>query len=61
MGMHDKARHAAEDAAGKVKEGWGKVTDDERLEAEGKADQAKASVKKAADKVADAAKQVLRD
>ena len=54
MGIDDKARHAKQDAAGKVKEGWGKLTDDERLENEGRMDQAKASVGKAAEKVADA-------
>ena len=39
---------------GKVKEGVGKMTDNERLEAEGKADQVKADAKQAADKVKDA-------
>lgn len=61
MGIDDKAKHAAEDVAGKVKEGWGRLTDDERLEAEGKVDQAKAAVKKAADDAEDAAKDVFRD
>lgn len=53
MGIGDKAKHAAEDVAGHMKEAAGKLTDNERLEAEGKADQAKADLKKAADKVKD--------
>ena len=40
MGLGDKAKHAAEEAGGKLKEGAGKLTDNERLEAEGQADQA---------------------
>ncbi len=61
MGIEDKARHAAEDVQGKVKEGWGKLTDDERLEAEGKLDQAKAKVKKAGDDLREGVKDALRD
>lgn len=51
MGADDKVKHTAEDLAGKAKEAFGKVTDDEETEAEGKADQAEAEVKKAGDKV----------
>ncbi|WP_426186452.1 CsbD family protein [Microbacterium sp. TWP3-1-2b2] len=54
MGIGDKAKHAAEDAAGHVKEGVGKATDNEKLEAEGKTDQAKADLKQAGDKAKDA-------
>jgi len=54
MGLDDKVTHAAEEAAGKAKEGWGKLTDDERLEAEGKAEQAKANLKQAGDDIKDA-------
>ncbi|WP_298038248.1 CsbD family protein [uncultured Microbacterium sp.] len=54
MGIGDKAKHAAEDAVGHMKEAAGKLTDNERLEAEGKADQAKADIKKAGDQVKDA-------
>jgi len=61
MGTEDKARNAAEDLGGKVKEGWGKLTDDERLEAEGKTDQAKASVKKAGENIKDGVNDALRD
>ena len=56
MGLEDKVSNASEDAAGKLKEGAGKATDDEKLEAEGKGDQAGASVKKAGEKVKDAFK-----
>ena len=54
MGTDDKIRNSAEEAGGKIKETAGKVTDDERLEAEGKADQAKANLKQAGEKVKDA-------
>lgn len=54
MGLDDKMKNAAEDMSGKVKEAAGKVTDDERLEAEGKADQFKADMKQAGEKVKDA-------
>jgi len=53
MGFEDKVDNTAEDAAGKVKEGVGKATDDERLETEGKTDQASASVKQAGEKIKD--------
>jgi uncharacterized protein YjbJ (UPF0337 family) len=56
MGIDDKVKNAAQEAKGKVKEGWGKLTDDERLEAEGKADQAAADVKQAGENVKDAFK-----
>ncbi|HCS61175.1 MAG TPA: CsbD family protein [Microbacterium sp.] len=54
MGIGDKAKHAAEDAMGHVKEGAGKASNDESLEQEGRADQAKADLKKAGDKLKDA-------
>ncbi len=47
MGLGDKISNAADEAKGKVKEAWGDATDNERLEAEGKADQAVADVKQA--------------
>ena len=56
MAMGDRIKHAAEEAAGKVKEGAGKVTGNEDLEARGHADQAGANVKQAGDKAVDAAK-----
>lgn len=53
MGVGDKISNAAQEAAGKVKEGVGEVTDNERLEAEGRADQAAADVKQAGEKIKD--------
>lgn len=54
MALSDKARNAADDLAGKAKEAAGKVTGNERLEAEGEAQQAKADLKKAGENVKDA-------
>ncbi|CAM3796602.1 CsbD family protein [Occultella aeris] len=56
MGVGDKISNAAEEAKGKVKEAAGDATDNERLQAEGKTDQAKANVKKAGEDVKDAFK-----
>jgi uncharacterized protein YjbJ (UPF0337 family) len=55
MGLKDKAENKLEDAKGQGKESVGKATDNERLEAEGKGDQASANVKDAGEKVKDAA------
>jgi uncharacterized protein YjbJ (UPF0337 family) len=54
MSTTDKAKNTAEDAKGKVKEAAGKVTGNDRLEAEGKVDQTKSDVKQAGEKVKDA-------
>jgi uncharacterized protein YjbJ (UPF0337 family) len=56
MGLDDKISNEAQKLGGKVKEGVGKVTDNKRLEAEGKADQVKADLKQAGEKVKDAFK-----
>jgi uncharacterized protein YjbJ (UPF0337 family) len=56
MGLDDKADNQAENIGGKVKEGFGKATDDEQLEAEGKGDQFKSNLKQAGEKVKDAFK-----
>ncbi|MCC6495581.1 MAG: CsbD family protein [Propionibacteriaceae bacterium] len=56
MGIDDKIKNAAQEAKGKIKEGVGDMTDNERLEAEGKADQAAANVKQAGEDVKDAFK-----
>ena len=56
MGIADKAKNAAQDAAGKVKEAVGDATGNEKLEAEGKKDQAGAQVKKTGEGVKDAFK-----
>jgi uncharacterized protein YjbJ (UPF0337 family) len=54
MGVDDKIKNAAQDLTGKGKEAVGKVTDNERLEAEGDLDQAEAKAKKAGEDVKDA-------
>ena len=54
MGTDDRIQNTAEDMGGKVKEAAGKATDNERLEAEGNLDQAKASAKQAGEDVKDA-------
>ena len=54
MGDNDKAQHKAEELGGKAKEALGDMTDNERLEAEGRGEQAKANLKQAGDKVKDA-------
>lgn len=53
MGLDDKIKNAAENVAGKAKEAVGKATDNERLEAEGKADQGAAQVKQKGEDVKD--------
>jgi uncharacterized protein YjbJ (UPF0337 family) len=50
----NKTRNAAQKAKGQVKEAAGRVTGDERLEAEGRADKTKANLKQAGEKVKDA-------
>ncbi|MDI6100327.1 CsbD family protein [Actinoplanes sp. NEAU-A12] len=53
MSFDDKVDNKAEEVGGKVKEGVGKATDDERLEAEGKADQRASNIKQAGEKIKD--------
>jgi len=55
MGLGDKMKNAADEAAGKVKEEWGDLTDNEKLEAEGKAQQVAAEARQAGEKAKDAA------
>jgi uncharacterized protein YjbJ (UPF0337 family) len=50
----DKAKNKAEELQGQGKETVGRATDDRDLEAEGKADQTKGSLKQAGEKVKDA-------
>ncbi|HEY8307206.1 MAG TPA: CsbD family protein [Lapillicoccus sp.] len=54
MGLMDKAKNEGEIAKGKVKEGVGDATDNERMQAEGETDQASGNVKQAGEKVKDA-------
>lgn len=56
MALDDKIKDAAQDVAGKAKEAVGKATDNDKLVAEGKADQAAASAKKVGEHVKDAIK-----
>jgi uncharacterized protein YjbJ (UPF0337 family) len=56
MGFDDKVENAGREASGKAKEGTGKVTDNERLEAEGRAEQSEADLRRAGEKVKDAFK-----
>ncbi len=56
MGKDDKIDNKAEELGGRVKEGVGKATDDEQLEAEGKTDQTSSNLKQAGEKVKDAFK-----
>jgi len=53
MGLDDKITNCAEDIAGKAKETVGKVTGNERLEAEGKADQSSSKLKQAGENIKD--------
>ncbi|MFZ6992665.1 CsbD family protein [Curtobacterium sp. RRHDQ66] len=53
MGLDDKIKNAAQDIAGKAKEALGNATDDDSKVAEGKKDQAAASVKQTGEDVKD--------
>jgi uncharacterized protein YjbJ (UPF0337 family) len=57
MTTTDKAKNTAQQVKGKVEEAAGKVTGNDHLRAEGKADQKEASLKQAGEKVKD----VLQD
>lgn len=56
MTTTDKAKNSAQQAKGKVKETAGKATGNDKLRAEGKADQVKGNLKQAGEKVKDAFK-----
>jgi len=56
MSAADHVKNTAEKMAGKAKEATGKVTDNEKLENEGKLDQAKADLKEAGEHLKDDAK-----
>lgn len=57
----DRAEAGMDKVKGSTKEAVGKMTDNERLEAEGKADKAKGHVKDAVEDAKDAFKDVTRD
>jgi uncharacterized protein YjbJ (UPF0337 family) len=56
MTTADKAHNSAEQAKGKAKETLGEATGNDDLRDEGKADQLKANLKQAAEKIKDAFK-----
>ena len=53
MGLGDKISNEAENLGGKAKEATGNATDNDRLKAEGQADQVKADAKKVGEDVKD--------
>ena len=56
MGTDDKIKNKTQDLKGEWKERVGDALDDEEMQAEGKADQTKADLKQAGEKVKDAFK-----
>ena len=58
MGLGDKASNKGEELKGAAKEKAGQATGNERLEGEGKGDQAGAKVKQAGEKAKDAVSDV---
>ena len=50
----DKARNTGQQAKGKMKEAVGKLSGNDKLRAEGRADQTKGNLKQAGEKVKDA-------
>ncbi|MFT4294544.1 MAG: CsbD family protein [Micropruina sp.] len=61
MGIGDKIQNKAEEVGGKIKEAVGDATDNERLQAEGAADQASAKAKQAGEAVKDGVKDAAED
>lgn len=61
MGVDDRIQNKTEDLIGRGKEAVGAATDDDSLKAEGKADQAKASIKDKVEDVKDKVKQKVDD
>jgi uncharacterized protein YjbJ (UPF0337 family) len=57
MGWDDKLKNKKDEAEGAVKEQFGKATDDEEMEREGRTDQTKSNLKQAGEKVKDAFKE----
>ena len=55
--VQDDIKNKAEEFGGKAKEGLGNVTDNEKLEAEGKADQTKADIKQGIEELGDKVKE----
>ncbi|MCT1564510.1 CsbD family protein [Corynebacterium glucuronolyticum] len=55
--IQDDIKNKAEEFGGKAKEGLGNVTDNEKLEAEGKADQTKSDIKQGIEELGDKVKE----
>ena len=60
-GLGDKLEGKADELSGKVKQGVGDATDNERLQAEGVGDQAEGKVEQAIGEAKDAFEDVKRD
>jgi len=58
MGLDDKLSNKGEDSKGKLKENVGSAVGNESMEAEGKQDQASASLKDGVEKLKDAGKDI---
>ena len=54
MGIEDSMRRAGDEVAGRAKEMWGDLTDNERLEAEGERESAMGDLKQSGEKLKDA-------
>jgi len=61
MGIGDKIQNKAEELGGKAKAAVGDLTDNERLEAEGRAQEMSGQAKQAGEHVKDAARDVAHD
>lgn len=59
MGASEKMEAGMDKLKGKAKEAVGHITDNEKLEAEGKMDQAKGDLKSAAEKAKDTARDIF--
>ncbi|WP_278312963.1 CsbD family protein [Lolliginicoccus levis] len=56
MGLGDKIKNKAQELSGKAKEAAGSATGNERLRAEGRADQTESGIKKGVENLKDKAK-----
>ena len=56
MGSDDKVQNKKDELVGKAKQKAGELTDDERLEAEGRAQETEGDIKQGVEKVKDAFK-----
>ncbi len=61
MADHDRVEGAAKNIGGKIKEGFGNLTGDEKLKAEGKADQVEGKVQNTVGGIKDTVRDDKRD